>query len=181
LPFVKVYKTFDPSAQFLDEALNFNKCATEPKTVSHKLAQALHATREDTAATVSVMMNYYKSNSLKQTGNTLSITKLSARNNVVMSDLESEISGSALVFFADAVGAHYEEHMAIKISDFVEARSYLVSNDIAVQFYSRLRHNLPTCHLLFTSIVLTKSYRVPTGHTDNPTKTNRTNSTGRRK
>ena len=163
LPCLQVYKSRDPGAQFLDPALEFNKCATDPKTASRKLARALHVTRGDSAATVAVMMNYYKTNSLNR------------QNNDVQSNIQSlldvEIGGSALELFADAVNAHYEAQMTLKMSDFSDARSHLVSDDAIAQFYSRLRQDLPTCHLMFVSVVSTKHYRVPTGEECNPVET----------
>ena len=168
---MQVYKNQNPGAQFLDPALGFNKYATEPKTVSRKLAQALHAMRGDSAATVSVMMNYYKISLLKRTNNTPSTMPPSAQINDVNRDLEAEINDSAFKLFVDTVDAHYEEQMINTIAEFSEARPYLVSDDVISQLYSRFRRDMSTYHRMFATIVSTSYSCVPTGEECDPAET----------
>ena len=73
--------------------------------------------------------------------------------------------------FADTVDTHYEAKITLKMSAFLDARSHLVSDDAIAQFYSRLRQYLPTCHLMFASVVSSKYYRVPTGEECDPAET----------
>ena len=108
LLFVQVHKICDTNASFLDPALEFNTCATKPKTVSRKLAQALYVTREDSNATVSGTMNYYKY-LFKRTNHAPSTTNVPSGNNVVMSESETEISGSTLKLFDNAIDPHYKK------------------------------------------------------------------------
>lgn len=57
--------------------------------------------------------------------------------------------------------ADYEAAMSKKCSDFSEARSYLIGNEKAHEYYQHLERKFPTCHFVFATIVTSRYYTVP--------------------
>ena len=73
----------------------------------------------------------------------------------------SEIESSQLDVFAVAVDVEHKQEMTSRVSDFLFTRGDLVSDHVIARFYAHLQKKIPTCHMMFTSIVPTDSFQVP--------------------
>ena len=81
---------------------------------------------------------------------------------IVRKNITEDLNDIKLVRYATRVDNDYEDAITNKLSDFSGTQYFLLSDKLIGQYYNDLMKQFPTCHFFLTTIVLSRSYSVPT-------------------
>ena len=133
LPYVQMWKRRKHDAPFLDPPHDYDRDLTTA-SLARKLSRDLHQTRGDAAATVQVMLGYYKHLSLKsmRVRGSKKLAKDAAKKDrdLIESRIKSELDSDRIVKFEDMVNTTYEQAFIFKFTNFSWPRSGVVSKSI---------------------------------------------------
>jgi hypothetical protein len=101
-------------------------------------------------------MNYYKY-LFKRTNHAPSTTNVPSGNNVVMSESETEISGSTLKLFANALDPHYKKTNGTQGLQLFRGKVLPCPKRDQCTVLFNISHSLPACYLMIASIVSAKT------------------------
>ena len=164
LPFVWIFINRPLDGPFLDPSFEFP--TTSESSLVKKLGEELYAAKGDATSYVQIMLSYYKASKKisdkkvpppTRTNSTTENEEIDVET-IVRKNIKDELNDIELVKYATRVNNDYEGAMTSKLSNFSDARSFLLSDTLVGKYYNDLMTQFPTCHYVLATIVLLRYY-----------------------
>eukprot|EP00986_Skeletonema_menzelii_P013053 scaffold7400_cov122-Skeletonema_menzelii.AAC.2 len=160
LPYVEIYVARKREDPYLDDSIGKFPRSQNEDTVLAALTKQLHATNGDSAATVQVMMGYYKHSCVQLKQQLGQQQQPVDETKIFDSLISNELTSEKLERFAAMVDNDYKKRMLDLYSNFSEATPYLISDEQSRHYLNELITNFPNCYRVLHTVAGSKKFPV---------------------